>query len=1498
MTIAKRLTLLLAVPLVVLTTLGVLGIIQIAKIRELTRRVADQQVPSLAALGDITRTYTEMRVNIRNLLLTNNGAELADAQAALRLEQTKLTKLLANYGDNLITSEKDRRLYSEYAELMRAWSVECDPVISLAGGGRKEEAIAKFYGGPLPLIGFQTLNVLGEWNQHNQALAGKAAQATLSAVQNSQRNLLIALAVAMAVSTLLGLLTFRRIVHTIRALQRSVEAIAAGDYAHAVPFTQVQEEIGALARSIEVLKLGAGAMEEQRWVKANIAALTGSLQGAESLAEFGRRLLSGLVPVLGGGAAAFFVLDQDRKRLSKVATYGLAEGADSLDGMEIGGGLTGQCARDGVVTVLTDLPPEYLWISCGLGGNTPARAIAWPVASPSGLLGVLEFASFRQLRTAEKTLMDELLPVVAMSVEVLAHNLATQELLTQTQEQAHQLELQNEAAVGRARYDAMQSDLGTALVQSPDFPRMMQECAEAILRGVGTAFSRIWMLEPGTDTLVLCSSAGLYTNLDGERARVKVGQMKVGRIAESRLAMETNSIESEAGIDLEWLHAQGLVSFAGYPLSVQGRLVGVIVTFGRQALSAEDFQALRQAAGRISLGIQRRQTEEELQRINFKADSALDLTKAGYWHVPLDGTGWYNSSERAVRIFGDHPTPDFRYTLAHWAEHVRLGDEAAAKDTAENFKAAVEGQIPVYDSTYAYQRPVDGRVVWIHALGHVIKDQNGKPTDMYGVTQDVTEFKLLEMELVQAKQRAEEATAAKSMFLANMSHEIRTPMNAIIGMTHLALKTDLTAKQRDYLSKVKISAGSLLGIINDILDFSKIEAGKLDMEAADFHFEDVMDNLATVVGQKATDKNLEFLIGAQPDIPPNLVGDPLRLGQILINLVNNAVKFTERGEVMVSAEVEESSEGRIKLKFAVRDTGIGMTPEQSARLFQAFTQADTSTTRKFGGTGLGLSISKRLVEMMGGSIWAESAPQVGSTFFFTAWFGVGADTQALKRFKPDLGALRVLVVDDNPQAREILSDTLRGFSMRTDTAASGEEAIRAVADADLKDPYALVLMDWHMPGMDGLEASRVIKSGGRLLNVPKIAMVTAFGRDEIRAQAQSLGVEGYLVKPVNASMLYDTMMDLCGGAEQDSGSTRLARQEPGAEAVRGVRILLVEDNEMNQQVAMELLMSEGATVAIANHGGEALKILQEGPQPPPFDVVLMDLQMPVMDGHTATRLLRADERFRDLPIIAMTAHALVEERQRCLEAGMNDHVTKPIEPETLFAALKRWVKPREAGAPVSPPVAKAATESSQAVVGEIEDIDVAGGLRRVAGNKRLYRSLLEQFASKQADACVQIAEALRLNDRETAGRIAHTVKGVAGNLGIGKAQTAAASVERAIREGGSVPAELMSGLEAALKGSITAIQEELARTAPPVVETTARKYDPAAAGAAIARLRDLIEANDGDAAEALPEVEQALAGTVDAARLDALREALGNFDFEGARSKLEEIASENVAAGK
>ena len=887
-----------------------------------------------------------------------------------------------------------------------------------------------------------------------------------------------------------------------------------------------------------------------------------------------------------------------------------------------------------------------------------------------------------------------------------------------------------------------------------------------------------------------------------------------------------------------------------------------------------------------------RKRDEELRRVNFLADTALELSKAGYWHVPLDGSGCYNSSPRRVAVFGDLPRPDYRYRLDEMFGHASEGDEAAAKIAREAFNAAVEGKSATYDTVFAYKRPIDGRIAWIHALGHVQKDAEGKPTDVYGVSQDITEFKRLEAELMTAKEAAEAATKAKSDFLANMSHEIRTPMNAILGMTHLALKTDLTSKQRDYLTKSKAAAQSLLGIINDILDFSKIEAGKLDIEKTNFRLEDVLENVSNVVSQKVLDKNLEFLIAAKQDLPPDLVGDPLRLGQILINLVNNAVKFTEHGEIGVMVALMEKAFDRANLKFSVRDTGIGMTLEQTARLFQPFSQGDSSTTRKYGGTGLGLSISKRLVELMGGNIWVESNYGVGSTFHFTAWFGMGSGETKRKHLIPDIAGIRVLVVDDNVQAREILADSLKAVGLRVDSASSGEEAIRELAGADEQAPYQLVMMDWHMPGMNGLEASRIIKTGNRFKHIPKIAMVTAFGRDEIRAEAEEMGIDGYLLKPVTPSTLCDTLLELFGGAGNEADHSQITRAAATPHNANGIRILLVEDNEVNQQVASELLESAGASVTIANNGGEAVRILTESEHLPPFDVVFMDLQMPEMDGFTATRLLRAHQQLQGLPIIAMTAHALVEERQRCLDAGMNDHVSKPIDPDVLFVTLMRWAKPRQVQAAGAED--RDARLASEMILPEIEGVNMAGGLKRVAGNKRLYRDLLVQFAAGQSEVNSQIRAALEIGENRLAERIAHTVKGVAGNIGLGKVFTAAGKLERAIREADATVPAMVEQFTLEVSHQIQAIQEAMRDVIPdrPVEVGRTSDFDALAASAAIAHLRALLESRDGDAAEAFVALEGVLTGNYDKLRLNALRTAINEFDFEGALLKLAEIAKD------
>src|SRR6185369_4223896 len=695
-------------------------------------------------------------------------------------------------------------------------------------------------------------------------------------------------------------------------------------------------------------------------------------------------------------------------------------------------------------------------------------------------------------------------------------------------------------------------------------------------------------------------------------------------------------------------------------------------------------------------------------------------------------------------------------------------------------------------------------------------DENGNARGVLGISRNITERKKIEEEVRRAKETAEQATRMKSDFLANMSHEIRTPMNAIIGLSHLVLKTELTPRQRDYIAKVQSSGQHLLGVINDILDFSKVEAGKLDLEHTEFPLEKLLDTTATLISEKSHAKGLELVFEVAPDVPRNLVGDSLRLGQILLNYANNAVKFTDKGEIIVAVRASQRTDQDVLLHFRVQDTGIGLSGEQMSRLFQSFSQADASTTRRFGGTGLGLAICKRLAELMGGEVGVESELGKGSTFWFSARLGVGAAAQRALLPVPDLRGRRALVVDDSDHARAVIVDMLQSMTFLTSEACSGLDAVDEVRRAaSTAHPYEIVYLDWRMPGIDGMETARRIRSLG-LASPPMVLMVTAHGREEVLKEAEAVGIQNVLIKPVSASILFDNTMTVLGaraGETSTADTPRGGTADHRLEALRGARILLVEDNEINQQVARELLEDAGLVVEVADNGQIALELAQKAP----FDLVFMDMQMPVMDGVTATREMRKLEPLANLPIVAMTANAMEQDRRRCMDAGMNDYLIKPIDPHDMQSILLRWIRPRRAAAAELP--ARAAATSTASAHGElpegIEGLDTTLGLSRMMGKKSLYVAMLRRYLAGQRSVALEIRQALAAADLATAERLAHTTKAVSGNIGATLVQDRAATLEAAIR--GNRAARDVEQLLAELEAPLAQMLDALARRLPETV---------------------------------------------------------------------------------
>jgi PAS domain S-box-containing protein len=921
------------------------------------------------------------------------------------------------------------------------------------------------------------------------------------------------------------------------------------------------------------------------------------------------------------------------------------------------------------------------------------------------------------------------------------------------------------------------------------------------------------------------------------------------------------------------------------PVAVKGHdeIAELANTINSMVLGIQERSAsLNRTNNRIQTYIQTVQTA--LLAIGNGGEITL-LNEAGCRLLGFPPAGWLGRNWIADFVVDEEAR---RRLSAALAEGLPSGPGSAGIDAAAMLEYRVRSQ--------------DGQVLLMRWHNCLLRGETGQVLGMLCSGEDITRSRSQELELIEARKVAEQANSAKSEFLSRMSHELRTPMNAIIGLSYLALRADPEPRLQDYISKINGAGQKLLTIINDILDFSKIEAGRMTLERTDFLLDSVLTDLTGLIAHKIFDKGLELLFLVDEDVPRHLNGDPLRLGQVLVNLLSNSSKFTELGQIVLHIRYLERQNQRIKLGFEVSDTGIGISESQLANLFQPFEQAELSTARHYGGTGLGLTICRHLLGLMEGSIEASSEVGAGTTFRATAWFGLAVAPPS-PVLPHGLNGLSVLMVDDNPIAISVLESNLAHLPIRLSSCGSGRETLERVEQAAASGhPIDLILLDWQLPDMDGLETVRRLKAL-EVPHTPEVVMVTAYGSAEIRMAAAALGVQGFLTKPICQSDLVDTLIELVEPSTATGRSDQLMAETLLCQGLDGLRVLLVEDNQINQQICVELLSSVAVNVTVAENGEEALRLLNGAAENAggddgslPFDLVLMDLNMPVLDGWEATRRLRRNPRFKDLPVLAMTAHALVEERERCLALGMQEHLTKPIEPTRLYAALADWgQRTLEAGTPpaAAPPGTPPGTTPPPP-----PGLDREGGLRRTAGNEELYHRLLSSLANTQADAADRVAAALDEQEPPTARRIAHTVKGVAANLGATALAEAASRLENTL-QAGQPSADDLDHFRSTLEETVALI-----RALPPTGRTLEEIHGegedlsgsgPDGSGDAampepadlVEQLRTLLQAGDGEAIDLVQAHRASLQRLLGGATFRAMEGQLEHFAFEAAAAALE-----------
>ncbi|WP_052950008.1 PAS domain S-box protein [Dyella japonica] len=1165
------------------------------------------------------------------------------------------------------------------------------------------------------------------------------------------------LVLGLVAGVLFGSLISRTIRRPATAFRRALDSLSAGRLDIAVPYTEYPNEAGDLARAIVTLRDEAQQMAARRWVKTHVAAIAGELQSLTELDALAHRFLCALAPLLAIKHGALYIFEAGMQRLRLTGSYAAA---DARELVMLGEGLVGQCALDGKTLSLREVPADYLKIATGLGETTPNHLVVMAIVRNDRVLGVVELASLSSFNEAQQELLDELMPLLAMNVDLLERAADLRSLLARSQE--------------HAELAARQATTLSEKTRELEATQHAIEAARAWYRGIIESAPDGMMIVDQDGRILLANPRleAIFGYAHGELDGVLVEQLVPAGMDRRHLGLRgdffAQGLSRKMGrgnVDLRGRRKDGSELSVEISLSFLPELDGQ----GRCVCAA-----VRDVSERRMMEMALVQSQERLQSILDNSPISIAVSTQGRICF---------ANPKFVETFGaglgDSTAPIYVETAARahiWATLEREGSvsnqEIRMHDAQRRERDMVATFLPIDFDGEA------GVLAWLL---------------------DVTEARAAEAAIRHAKEVAEEATRAKSAFLANMSHEIRTPMNAIIGMSHLALESSQDVRQRGYLENIHRSAENLLRIINDILDFSRIEAGAMSLERVAFNLDEVIGQVAGIIGLKAQEKGLDLLFQYGADLPRHWLGDPLRLGQILVNLGNNAVKFTERGAIVVGIDKAGVEGEEVILHARVQDTGIGMTEDQCQRIFHSFVQADSSTTRKYGGSGLGLAISKTLAEMMGGTIWVDSSPGQGSTFHVELRVGVAPESAGVTPWLAPPGT-RLLIVAGNDLARGVVAGMARGLGFEVEAVASGEQAGQRLADArETARPYGIVLVDARLRDfrafMERVHPPALASSAQQLL-----VMAFVHGDD---AAIEASCAHGVLTKPVTPKGLREALQKALAPPGADVAATTAQRSQPDV-SLAGTRVLLVEDNELNRELATELLRRAGIDVLTAVNGREAVERLAQDAN---VDGVLMDCQMPVMDGYAAARAIREQLHLTSLPIIAMTADALPADRDKAIAAGMNDHITKPLHIRNMFATMARWIKPRQTEQ--ASPAPKQAIADSPSLPG----IDQAAGLRTCGDNASLYRRLLHLFLEGHAHFEQSFRQATQGADASAAYRIAHTLRGSAANIGAIDVAAAAGELQQACREG-APPAEI-DRLLGKLTKALAPVLEGLARYDPP-----------------------------------------------------------------------------------